>query len=70
MEPFPVDNVTRVLSSAKRSLLVENNATGQLGQLIRQQIGIVIDDQILKYNGRQFIRDELADLIQERLQMA
>ncbi len=70
MEPFPVDHVTRVLGSAKRSLLVENNATGQLGQLIRQQTGIVIDDQILKYNGRQFIRDELADLIQQRLQVA
>ncbi|UCC43699.1 MAG: 2-oxoacid:acceptor oxidoreductase subunit alpha [Candidatus Zixiibacteriota bacterium] len=70
MEPFPVDHVSRVLNKAGRTLLIENNATGQLGQLIRQQTGILIKDQILKYNGRQFMRDELADLIGQRLREA
>jgi 2-oxoglutarate ferredoxin oxidoreductase subunit alpha len=67
MEPFPTDHVAKVIGNAKRTMLVENNATGQLGNLIRQKTGLVIEDKILKYNGRQFFRDELADLIQQRL---
>lgn len=67
MEPFPTDRVTEVMGNAKRTILIENNATGQLGSLIRQKTGLEVADKILKYNGRQFFRDELADLIQQRL---
>ncbi|MBW1720361.1 MAG: hypothetical protein JRJ43_12560 [Deltaproteobacteria bacterium] len=68
MEPFPVDRVSDVLGSAERIILIENNATGQLGQVIMQKTGVRIDERILKYNGRQFFRDELVDLIQQRLE--
>jgi len=67
MEPFPTDRVTEVMENAKHTILIENNATGQLGTLIRQKTGLAVADKILKYNGRQFFRDELADLIQQRL---
>ena len=67
MEPFPTDRVTEVIGNAKRTMLVENNATGQLGNLIRQKTGLAVADKILKYNGRQFFRDELVDLIEKRL---
>jgi len=67
MEPFPTDRVTEVMGNAKHTILIENNATGQLGTLIRQKTGLAVADKILKYNGRQFFRDELADLIQQRL---
>lgn len=69
MEPFPTDRVTEVMGNAKQTILIENNSTGQLGSLIRQKTGLAIADKILKYNGRQFFRDELADLIQQRLQV-
>ena len=68
LEPFPTSCVTEVIRRAKRTALVENNATGQLGDLIRQKTGFTIQDRILKYNGRQFCRDELAELILKRLQ--
>ncbi len=68
MEPFPVDRVSSVLKAAGRVMLIENNATGQLGQLIRQHTGIAIEEKLLKYNGRQFFRDELAELIRRRFE--
>ena len=67
MEPFPTDRVTEVMGNAKHTILIENNATGQLGTLIRQKTGLAVADKILKYNGRQFFRHELTDLIQQRL---
>lgn len=67
MEPFPADRVIKILENAEQTILVENNATGQLGNLIRQKTGFVIKNRILKYNGRQFFRDELAGFIEKRL---
>jgi len=67
MEPFPRKRVTEVLEKAKRTVLVENNSTGQLGDLISEKTGLAPEERILKYNGRQFLRDELADLIEDRL---
>jgi 2-oxoglutarate ferredoxin oxidoreductase subunit alpha len=67
MEPFPSDRVAEVVGNAKRTILVENNATGHLGNLIAAKAGHTISDMILKYNGRQFFKDELVDLIDRRL---
>lgn len=68
MSPFPAAAVAGVLARARRVVLVENNATAQLGDLIAERAGIRIDDAILKYGGRQFLVDELAAAIDERLQ--
>ncbi len=67
MSPFPTDQVTQVLNKAKRTLLVENNATGQLGDVIAENTGIKIGEKLLKYNGRQWIVDELAERLEEIL---
>jgi 2-oxoglutarate ferredoxin oxidoreductase subunit alpha len=67
MNPFPAERVADLLGSAKRTAIVENNATAQLGDLIREQTGVKIEDRILKYSGRQWLVDELADQIRERL---
>ncbi len=63
--PFPAERVKAVLSKAKKILLVENNKTGQLGDLIRQQTGIEIKNRFLKYDGRPFFREEIVDRINE-----
>jgi 2-oxoglutarate ferredoxin oxidoreductase subunit alpha len=59
MKPFPVDDVAAHLARAKRLVLVEENYSGQLGSLIREQTGVKIDLRILKYDGRPFSEDEL-----------
>ena len=59
MKPFPADRVAAHLAAAKRLVLVEENYGAQLGHLIREQTGVLIPDQILKYDGRPFSEDEL-----------
>jgi 2-oxoglutarate ferredoxin oxidoreductase subunit alpha len=47
------------LRKAERVILVENNATSQLGALIQFQTGFEIKKKILKYNGLPFSVEEL-----------
>ncbi|MCP4581064.1 MAG: 2-oxoacid:acceptor oxidoreductase subunit alpha [candidate division Zixibacteria bacterium] len=64
MEPFPATRIADVLENSNHAVLIENNSTGQLGDIIRQNTGLKITDIILKYDGRQFLRDELVDRIE------
>jgi 2-oxoglutarate ferredoxin oxidoreductase subunit alpha len=68
MSPFPDKLVTKYLSNARRKVLVENNYSGQLGSLIREHTGIVLDHKVLKYNGRPFSQNEVYDGVKEAIQ--
>jgi 2-oxoglutarate ferredoxin oxidoreductase subunit alpha len=61
--PFPAGPVAQALRNAAKSVTVENNATGQMAELIRAETGIEITKRILKYDGRpisaQYIVDRL-----------
>jgi len=57
--PFPEKRVKAILGKAKRIMLVENNKTGQLGEIIRQETSIEIKNKFLKYDGRPFFREEV-----------
>ena len=59
LEPFPSKQVEREIKKAKKVVLVENNATGLLGKVIRENTGILIEKKILKYNGRPFYPSEI-----------
>ena len=59
MKPFPVDDVAAHLARSKKLVLVEENYSGQLGSVIREQTGVKIDQRILKFDGRPFSEDEL-----------
>jgi 2-oxoglutarate ferredoxin oxidoreductase subunit alpha len=52
--PFPQEAVVTALSKAKKTVVVENNATGQLAHLLRAETGIKPDNTILKFDGRPF----------------
>jgi len=58
--PFP-DGAEAALNAASRLVLVEQNFTGQLGQLIRQETGIEITERMLKYDGRVFNPEDIID---------
>lgn len=51
------------MKKAKRTVLVECNAQGQLGMVIKMASGIDIKDRILKFDGRPFFCDELSSLL-------
>ncbi len=61
MYPFPTEATTTLLGSTKRIIGVEQNATGQLASLIRENTGIEIKEKILKFDGRPFFPEEIAE---------
>lgn len=67
LRPFPVDEVTSILQRAKRTILVEENYSGQLGDLIRKETGIKIDQRLVKFEGRPFSEEELVDALRTAL---
>ncbi|MBU3913141.1 MAG: 2-oxoacid:acceptor oxidoreductase family protein [Nanoarchaeota archaeon] len=66
IEPFPV-KIKSELENAKKLVLVENSATGMLGDVIREKTGVEIKDKILRYDGRAFTSDELKIEIKKKL---
>lgn len=68
LEPFP-EEIGKILEDADKVILVENNSTGLLGNLIREKTGYKIKDKnkILKYDGRPFKSDELGNKIKEMI---
>jgi 2-oxoglutarate ferredoxin oxidoreductase subunit alpha len=60
MHPFPSELLKPYLDSAKKVAVLENNATGQLANLIKQNVGY--HDKIhnlLKYDGTPFLPSEI-----------
>jgi 2-oxoglutarate/2-oxoacid ferredoxin oxidoreductase subunit alpha len=63
---FPLHRETEaLLQGVENLILVEGNASGQLGQLLRETWGISCQQRILKYNGRQFSVEELRARLEE-----
>jgi len=58
---------SRGSSRARRVVDIENNYTGQLVQLIRMETGILVSHKILKYNGRVFMGDEIAERVRSEV---
>jgi 2-oxoglutarate ferredoxin oxidoreductase subunit alpha len=58
---YPVHRAetARLLTAAKRTLLIEANYSGQLGHLLRAETGIAIPQTLLKYDGEPFYPMEI-----------
>ncbi len=59
--PLPEALLTVYHKKAKTFITVEQNFTGQLGRLIRQETGLKTDFSILKYDGRQISAGEIVE---------
>ncbi len=55
----------KYLQSAKKKIIVENNATSQFGHIVRAETGIDFDSYILKYNGMPFSVEEIISRLKE-----
>jgi 2-oxoglutarate ferredoxin oxidoreductase subunit alpha len=58
---------TSFLNKAKKTIIVENNATSQFGKLIKSETGYQFDHAILKYDGMPFSVEELVKKIKKYL---
>jgi 2-oxoglutarate/2-oxoacid ferredoxin oxidoreductase subunit alpha len=64
--PFPRQAVVEALQDSQKLVLVEANATGQLGRLLRQETGIRPDHFVVRYDGLPFTPESiLRDLAAE-----
>ncbi len=61
--PLNPETVKPLFSSNKRYVLVENNSQAQFGKLLLAETGIDIKEKLLKYDGRQFTAEEIANFI-------
>ena len=64
--PFPADDVKNVLDSAHKTIVIENNATGQLSHLIQAETCRKVNDSILKYDGRPFSPSDIVQEVKKR----
>jgi len=60
IHPFPVNELLPLVASAKKVVVIENNATGQLANIIKMNIGHIDKiKSILKYDGNPFLPHEI-----------
>lgn len=55
------------LKKATRPILLEGNAAGQLGKVIRLSTGIAVERQVLRYNGLPFSVEDVVTQLKEHL---
>ncbi|NYZ77153.1 2-oxoacid:acceptor oxidoreductase subunit alpha [Candidatus Micrarchaeota archaeon] len=60
---FPLDakKVCSLLGMAKHTIMLENNSTGQFAGMLKEYCGWEPDFLLLKYTGRPFYAEEIAD---------
>ncbi len=61
--PLAKEKITSFFVPGKRYILVENNSWGQFGKLLLQEVGIELNEKILKYNGRPIWPEEIVDYV-------
>ena len=65
LNPFPQQLLKKLLNSAKTIINIEMNYSSQLAKLIKQNLQMDIDYEIVKYNGRPISCDEIYKVIKE-----
>ncbi|TWI55238.1 2-oxoacid:acceptor oxidoreductase subunit alpha [Halalkalibacter nanhaiisediminis] len=65
LHPFPTDEIKPLIERAKKVVVVENNATAQLANIIKMNIGNVKIENVLKYDGNPFLPGELHQTCKE-----
>lgn len=65
VNPMHDEIISAVMKNAKRTVIVENNMTAQFAGIIREKTGLEFNHKILKYDGRPFAPEHIADAIAE-----
>lgn len=65
--PMPENEMRKLLQGCKKTLLVENNATAQFGQLLSMVTGIQIQNTLLEYSGRPIYPEQICEKVRSLL---
>ena len=63
--PFHGDEVKKILESAKKVVIVENNHSGQFARYMRSETGFTAAAHIRKYDGEPFMPHHVVEGVQE-----
>jgi 2-oxoglutarate ferredoxin oxidoreductase subunit alpha len=65
--PLHADAITEAFSKAKRTIIVENNYSGQFARYLRSETGLAADGHIRKYDGEPFMPHHIVNGVREQL---
>ena len=65
--PFHTDAVAEVFSGAKKTIIIENNYSGQFARYLRSESGVTADAHIRKYDGEPFMPHHIVEGVLELL---
>ena len=65
--PLHGDAILEQLRNAKRTIIVENNYSGQFARYLRSETSFVADGHIRKYDGEPFMPHHIVDAVREQL---
>jgi 2-oxoglutarate/2-oxoacid ferredoxin oxidoreductase subunit alpha len=65
--PLKTEKLLEFISKNQNIVLIEGNATGQLGELIAAKTGYIFQQKMLKWNGRPFYVEEVVERCLEGL---
>ena len=61
MVPFHGEEIMAILTKAKKTIIVENNYSGQFARYLRSETGFSADGHIRKYDGEPFMPHHIVD---------
>ncbi len=65
--PLHGDAILRILHGAKRTIMVENNYSGQFARYLRSETSFVADGHIRKYDGEPFMPHHIVEAVRDQL---
>jgi 2-oxoglutarate/2-oxoacid ferredoxin oxidoreductase subunit alpha len=65
--PFHKEEISKILKNCKTVLALEANYSGQMCSVIREECGVDLAHQFLKYDGREFVPFEIVAKVKEVL---
>ena len=67
MVPFHGEEIMNILSKAKRTIIVENNYSGQFARYMRSETGFAAEGHIRKYDGEPFMPHHIVDGVKAQI---
>ena len=67
MVPFHGEPIMEILSKSKRTIIVENNYSGQFARYLRSETGFAADGHIRKYDGEPFMPHHIVDGVKAQI---
>jgi 2-oxoglutarate ferredoxin oxidoreductase subunit alpha len=65
--PLHAEVVSEIVSRSKRTIIVENNHSGQFYRYLRSETGLSVDGHIRKYDGEPFMPHHIVEGVLEQL---